>query len=53
MVSKPHQDQAGSRQSNFTYGDSKLTKVWGSEGRDIQDGQRSLAGDLRVPGMLH
>jgi hypothetical protein len=32
------------RQINFTYGDSRLIKFWGTEGRDIQDGQSHWLG---------
>lgn len=35
-----------SRQTNFTYSDCRLIKFSGTEGRGIQDGQRSLAGVL-------
>jgi hypothetical protein len=34
------------RQIHFTLGDSWLIKFWGTEGRNNQDGQKSLAEGL-------
>lgn len=40
------------RQINFTYGDSRLIEFGGTEGGNIQGGQRSLAESLGYQNVL-